>query len=318
MLTLRLLGGFALLDETGASVTSLSQRRAEAVLAVLGLCGDLGCTRDRLATLLWPEATEEHARHNLRSALHAVRAAVGQEIILSSRENVRLNSALVDSDVRRFANARASSRLEDAVAAYGGPLLDGFHVDGAPEFERQIEEERARLFRQCAEAIESLARDRSGISGPHGGATWWARAVEHDPLNTRLVVHLMRALAEDGDPANALVQAELHKQRLQKELEIEPDEEVEVESRRIRETLRNHAVPDRANGRSAPVAPASGPALTPRAATGHLDNAAARSSAPALSAPPAVRQLRSRRQRRPRPVPRYAWGAIHGVLAAAA
>ncbi len=86
MLTLRLLGGFGLHEESGASIARLSQRRAEAALARLALCGELGCTRDRLANLLWPESDAEHARHNLRSALQAVRIAADQDIIIFSGE----------------------------------------------------------------------------------------------------------------------------------------------------------------------------------------------------------------------------------------
>jgi hypothetical protein len=47
MYRLRVLGGFAL-DGPPGGATALSKRRAEAVLAVLAVSGDLGCTRERL------------------------------------------------------------------------------------------------------------------------------------------------------------------------------------------------------------------------------------------------------------------------------
>ena len=41
--------------------------------------------------------------------------------------------------------AVASGRPADAVRAYGGPLLEGFHLDNAAEFEQWLTAERARL-----------------------------------------------------------------------------------------------------------------------------------------------------------------------------
>ncbi|MFA6166614.1 MAG: BTAD domain-containing putative transcriptional regulator [Gemmatimonadaceae bacterium] len=298
MFTLRLLGGFALLDASGAPLKSLSQRRAEAVLALLALSGDLGCTRDRLVSLLWPEADESHARHNLRSALLATRHAVDQEVVVSTGDIVRLNAALVDSDVGRFTHALAAERLATAVDAYGGSLLDGFHLDEAPEFERYIEEERARLYRKCAEALEALAKCAESAEDWRAAVIWRQRAVGHDPHNSRQVILLMRAMSKEGDPANALLQAELHRNRLWKDLEIEPDTEVMAEAARIRQERANHG-----GAATQPVARVSPPTVR-RAAD--AESAPRHDRAPATAPEPALAQspMPSRRGR-------------HGVLAAA-
>jgi hypothetical protein len=67
----------------------LAQRQAEAVLAVLAVWGDLGCSRERLLALLWPENDEASARHGLRDALHAIRQALGPGALPSVRRLVR-------------------------------------------------------------------------------------------------------------------------------------------------------------------------------------------------------------------------------------
>jgi Tol biopolymer transport system component/DNA-binding SARP family transcriptional activator len=233
MFRLRVLGGFALEGPAGP-MPPLPQRRAEAVLAVLAVCGDLGCTRERLIALLWPESDEAHSRHSLRSALGAIRQVLGPDTVLSAGDHLRLDSAALASDAHAFSQARTSGRYADAVQAFGGPLLNGFHVDGAPEFERWLDCERARLAREYAEALTYLgtAAERTGASAE--AASWWARAVEHDPLNSHLVLRQVEALAAMGDRANAIKLADAHARRLRQELDLEPDPEVLAKIERIR------------------------------------------------------------------------------------
>ena len=76
---LRVLGGYALDGTSGAAAPVFPKRRAEAVLAVLAVSGDLGCTRERLLALLWPESEEASARHGLREALHVIRRTLGED-----------------------------------------------------------------------------------------------------------------------------------------------------------------------------------------------------------------------------------------------
>ena len=234
MFRLRVLGGFALEGPAGAPAFPVTQRRAEAVLAVLAVCGDLGCSRERLMALLWPESDDARSRAALRSTLHTVRQALGADAVLSAGELLRLDSRVVASDVQSFAQALGSDRQADAVRSYGGPLLDGFHLDGAPDFERWLDGERTRLAREYAEVLERLAAtaERDGAWGE--AANWWARAEEHDPLNSRFALQHSRALVAIGDRANALTVAERHARRLREELDLEPDREVLDEIEAIR------------------------------------------------------------------------------------
>ncbi|HVL18413.1 MAG TPA: hypothetical protein VM387_10470 [Gemmatimonadales bacterium] len=178
---LRVLGGYALDGTSGAAAPVFPKRRAEAVLAVLAVSGDLGCTRERLLALLWPESEEASARHGLREALHVIRRTLGAGAVPSAGRLLRLDPAVVDSDVGQFSQALSAGRPADAVRLYAGPLLDGFHIDDAAEFERWLDGERARLVREYGEALKRLATaaESAGAWGEAGG--WSARAVEHDP-----------------------------------------------------------------------------------------------------------------------------------------
>jgi DNA-binding SARP family transcriptional activator len=226
LVTLRWLGGFALDGPSGAAAPALPKRRAEAVLAVLAVCGDLGCSRERLLALLWPESDEATARHGVRDALHIIRRALGPGAVPSAGRLLRLDPAVVASDVLSFTQALATDRAADAVRLYGGPLLDGFHVDDAVEFERWLDGERARLAREYGETLKRLAGAAERAGAWDEAAGWWARAVEHDPVNSHLVLQQVRVLAGTGDRANAIRVAEGHARRLREEFDLEPDREI--------------------------------------------------------------------------------------------
>jgi DNA-binding SARP family transcriptional activator len=229
----RVLGGFVLEGPSREALTTLTQR-GEAALAVLAVAGALGCTRERLIGLLWPEEDEASARHNLRDVLYALRRTLGRGPIAGTGEILRLDPARLTSDVQAFGEALAAARLEHAVAAYGGPLLDGFHLSGAPEFERWLELERGRLFRECQHALKRLAKQAENNGHWDAAAEWWARTADADPYNSRAVVRLMVALTRAGDRANAILTAEAHCRLLLNELELEPDAGFVEELDRIR------------------------------------------------------------------------------------
>ncbi len=232
--TLRLLGGFALEGTKGQDAVHLPQRRAEALLALLAVAGDLGCSRDRIVALLWPEADEAHARHNLRDTLHVIRLGLGHDAVLGSGDALRLDASVVNCDVQQFADALAASQLAAAVAIHRGPMLDGFHIPDAPEFERWMDDERARLFRDCQGAIKRLAKTAEREGQWDEAAEWWGRAVAMDRYNSRLVARRIVALARGGDRANAIKEGEAHCRSLKSELELDPDAAFLEELDRIR------------------------------------------------------------------------------------
>jgi serine/threonine-protein kinase len=234
MFRLRMLGGFALDGPSGAAAPASLKRRAEAVLAVLAASGELGCSRERLLALLWPESDEAGARKGLRDALHAIRRALGAGALASGGRLLRLDPAVISSDVQSFTQALASDRSADAVRLYGGPLLDGFHVDQAVEFERWLDGERVRLAREYGELVKRLAVAAESAGAWDEAVGWWARAVEHDPVNSLLVLQQARVLATIGDRANAIKVVEGHARRLREEFDLEPDRETLATIERIR------------------------------------------------------------------------------------
>jgi DNA-binding SARP family transcriptional activator len=212
-----------------------TQRRTLALLALLAVAGDAGLSRDKLIGLLWPESDPERARHSLTQALYVARRALNDDaLFVASASHVRLDSARLDSDVRAFEAALDAGRLEDAIALYEGPFVDGFFLSGSHEFEQWSSAQRDRLQARATAAIEELAT-RAEESGDAALAVRWRRRLAALlPLDSSSTVKLMTALAAAGDRAGAIQQARLHTTLLREELALEPDSAVEALAAQLR------------------------------------------------------------------------------------
>jgi len=223
MYSLRILGSVRVEDPAGEAEGDLSKPRALALLACLGVAGRDGYTRDQLVGLFWPELDSRHARHALSVLLHEIRRVLGTRAILTVGDFVRLNPDIVSTDLAVFQEAIERDDLEQAAATYRGALLEGFHVTGAAEFERLVDDVRQRLAAQYLDVVESLAR-RAELAGSTAEAVgWWQRAAQHDPFNSRVALACARALAAAGDRGNGVQFLRDHAKRLGVELEIQPD-----------------------------------------------------------------------------------------------
>jgi DNA-binding SARP family transcriptional activator len=265
MHTLELLGGLHLGGPDGAVTERLPQRRPLAVLAVLAVARTLGCSRAKLTGLLWPEEAEPHARHHLSDALSGIRHGLGPRVILADGEMLYVDQRELRSDVAAFEDALGEGRLEDAVAMYRGPLLDGFYVPAAGEFDEWVARNRERLASRYAAALEKLAHAAAAGGHTRSAADWLRCLVSHDPCNTRVVLKLLAALEEAGDRPNALRSAEEHVRRLRGELGVEPDEPLLRAIQRLRAIVPPPLAPAPAYGpRGEPPRPAEPEAPAPR------------------------------------------------------
>jgi len=134
------------------------RRRALALLAQLAVASPRGVSRAKLVHRLWPDSDEEKARNVLAQTIHKLKRDVAGAEIISGSAELRLDDALISSDVAEFERHVASGRLEEAAALYDGPFLDGFYIKDADEFERWAEEERSRLARMAGEMFEAVSR----------------------------------------------------------------------------------------------------------------------------------------------------------------
>jgi DNA-binding SARP family transcriptional activator len=215
MLRVRLLGELAV--ESPHGLVAPPSRPARELLAWLALHPGMH-PRLELASRFWPDVLETSARASLRTALHELRRAIGEDAVVADRELVGLaGEPWVDALAVR--DLAAAGRAEEALALCTGDALPGLDRDWAITARDEHRELVAGLLAGLADAA----------SGEE--ALRWARELARaDPLSEDAARRLMRLHAESGDRAAALAAYARLEERLRRELRVVP-------SRRTRELV---------------------------------------------------------------------------------
>ncbi|MGH7573251.1 MAG: BTAD domain-containing putative transcriptional regulator, partial [Gemmatimonadota bacterium] len=188
-----------------------------ALLAVLASAGERGCSRDRLLLLFWPDASQKRARHSLEQLLYTMRKSMGEDLFLGVNP-IRLNGAVITSDIGDFQHALEVGDPEAVVGHYQGPFLDGFYLSDSPEFEQWMIAERAGLEGVYVKALERRAQSAEAAEEYETAVTWRQKLCDTDPLSGRHAIALMQALADAGDHAAALRHADEYDRLVNQEL----------------------------------------------------------------------------------------------------
>lgn len=203
-LQFRTLGPARLVDAGGESVSSIPSSPKRLALFTY-LCAAPGLVgRDALAGLLWPEDDQDHARNALNQLLHRIRRDVGRGALQSrGTELIGIDRERVWCDLAAFDAALEGGRLEDAVELYGGDVLQGFYLSGAPAFERWLENRREGCRNRAVDACRELA-DGVEDTEPAEAVRWLRRALEIAPNREVLLRELLVGLDALGDWAGAV------------------------------------------------------------------------------------------------------------------
>jgi DNA-binding SARP family transcriptional activator len=230
---LRTFGGLALHEVETLAGPSL-QRRALALLTLIASVTEAGVSRDKLLLYLWPDSDEEHARNALRQVVHTLRKSLASPELFLGTTDLRLNPAVIDSDLSAFEIALSRAEFEKAAELYRGPFLDGFHLNQALEFEYWADTKRADYASRAAAALERCARDAASRGDLESSAGWWRRLASMEPLNSRVALELMNALVAARDPVAALRHARMHEALVRAELGGQPDAAIAALVERLR------------------------------------------------------------------------------------
>jgi DNA-binding SARP family transcriptional activator len=260
---IRLFGGAAIHINGVPAGGAAAHRHRLALLTVLAT-SRRPVSRDKLVALLWPERDATSARNLLKVAVHALRKVLGESALRTIGDQMALDEQAVACDVTQFEAALTEGALEAAVGLYAGQLLDGFHLKGAPEFERLVESERARLAHAFGGTLERLAAAADARRDFACAATWWRALANHAPERADVAMRLMRALAATGDVPGALRHAEIHAKLRRQALELEPEPAVERLANELRSARTQQL--SAAQSRLA-VAPESKPLTKPEASS---------------------------------------------------
>jgi len=202
-----LLGMFRV--ERDGAVVPITFQKQQSLFAYLALHPEEHA-REKIATLLWGDSTDQRARNSLRVALTALRQRLGSDLILSDRETVQINpDALLwvdglalqtESEAQdNGSGAALSTNSSFFPLDYPGDLL-------ADSYEEWVLQEREPLRQHyIAALLTQVGRARAASDYPR--ATELAQLVlKLERANERAHQHLMFLYAVQGERNAALAQ----------------------------------------------------------------------------------------------------------------
>src|SRR6185436_5273502 len=253
MLHLKTFGGPSVEIDGIPATGAAQQRKTLALLALLAAAGHRGLSRDKLIASLWPETDAGHGHALLKQACYALRRDLQAHDLFLGSIQLRLNPAVISSDVESFASALEQNDPSKAVSFYTAPFLDGFYLNEGGQFEAWAETERARLASQYRAALELLSAEATKRGEHRAAAEWWRRLLELDPLSSHAALGLMTALDNAGEHAEALRRGQAYGELVRVELGADPPPELSA-------WIEQHRSVDASGARPSNHRPAAGPA----------------------------------------------------------
>lgn len=190
-------------DGHGVPVALPPSERARALLAWLALHPGPH-PRSLVAAELWPAATPESARANLRTAVWAIRAAWR------------------DDDLA-LETTRTTLSLRDVAVDVADPETDGTLVDLLPGLEDEwVQRARADLTDRRARWLAAEAERAEGDGDLATALRWSRRLAELLPLDESAHRTLVERLLRAGERAGAVVETRDFAERLHEELGVRP------------------------------------------------------------------------------------------------
>jgi DNA-binding SARP family transcriptional activator len=220
------------LGEIGIAIDGVAVALPESLRAV-ALLGWLAIhagsrSRSEIASTLWPDVPDSAARNSMRTALWALRRAVGAHadaVLDTSRHRIGLRN--VEVDLARFDELVADDRLDEALAMSSGELLAG------------LDDEWAVLAREShRDRVIALLKDLSEKAAANGDSALAIdrarQAAELNPLSETCARLLMHRYEEAGDRSLALAVYTRIVERLRHELKIAASDETWQLAEKIR------------------------------------------------------------------------------------
>ena len=172
--------------------------------------------RSRLAGQFWPDVPEASSRASLRSAIWALRSALGPDFapcLATDRDSVTLTADGLWVDLREVRRLIAQGQPAAALDLCRGDLLQELDDDW-------VVEAREELDRDVAAALRDLMHQAAAAGDTAAAADWARRRAALCPLDESAGADLIRALIQAGDGPAALAALARLRDRLDSELGI--------------------------------------------------------------------------------------------------
>ncbi|QRN84233.1 hypothetical protein JR338_05705 [Chloroflexota bacterium] len=222
------------------SAVHMETRKATALLAFISLSTS-PLSREKLATLFWPNSDQTHAQANFRRALFSINQSIGYNALLSSTESIGIDpNSLILQDVNTFQTLSESvishlhtkiascpeciNNLEIAIAHYRGDFLEGLNLRECPEFDQWQNIQRVNFQLTLASNLEKLSAAYTSLSEWEKAIQIAHQWVSLDPLNENAQRMLIKANIQAGYRGAAINQFEEFSNLLQNDVGFTPEE----------------------------------------------------------------------------------------------
>jgi len=232
--------------------------RAVPLLAYLAITGNTQ-SRELIASLFWPESTQNQALAALRTTLWRIKSAGLAEWVNLGRNEISLNiHRNIEVDVLKYKSALdrctthghpvshvclyCTPALTDAIDLYRGEFMAGCNISKAHNFDDWCMQQRETLEMLHLDALERLVKCHRTF-GDFNLAIHYARIwLGYDRLNENAQFQLLQLYAITGQRTSGISLYKRFKELLWRELGIEPNEDITALYKQI------------ITGRSTPVA----------------------------------------------------------------
>ncbi len=114
MIECRVLGPVELTVNGKGPHRDLLHKKNLALLLYLARSPAQSCGREQLMVLLWPDRDEKTARHSLREAIRVIKRHVGEDVITTESDRVRLVERAVQLDTDELEDLRTQGSWQAA------------------------------------------------------------------------------------------------------------------------------------------------------------------------------------------------------------
>lgn len=211
---IRLFRGVAAEAEAGMPL-DVGPAKVQVVLAALALSAGSPVPVWRLVEAVWGEDPPRSAERTLQSYVVRLRKALGPDAITRTGTAYRLDLAADAVDVLRFQQLLDDGMVEEALAEWSGPPLEGLDAPG-------LEAAVAGLTERWLTAVEQELQRRVEVD-PASAVGRLTELTAVHPYREGLWALLMTALYRVGRQADALAAYRTARSRLVEELGVEPN-----------------------------------------------------------------------------------------------
>lgn len=202
-----------------------SSRSAQALLAYLLLKPGTQHRREKLAAIIWPQASEENSRAYLRNTLWELRKVAGETFFLADKNLVGISStAHYGLDVDRLTGLKdkqaSVAELKEVLELYRGELLADFYDDWIVTEREHFNRLYVSHYMELLGTLQIENRWQEAIE-------WGEKLIRNAEAPEKAFRLLMNAYAEAGDISNVTSVYQRTIRFLKQHLDIAPSPETE-------------------------------------------------------------------------------------------